>query len=82
MLNPYATDKLRELDVELARRPSSGSSSMPTPVLGPLARAIGRTLRRAGERLESWSSPAVPDGDGIWPVNAQGAAFNPKEDCC
>jgi len=60
VLNSYATDKLRELDVELARRPSSRPSSTPTPVLGPLARAVGRTLRHAGERLESWSNPGIP----------------------
>lgn len=82
MLNSYADDKLRELDAELARRPSSQHRGAPAPVLGPLARAVGRTLRRAGERLESWSNPAFPEGDGAWPVNNQGSAFTPKEDCC
>ncbi len=82
MLNSYATDKLRELDVELARRAQSRPQSKPAPVLGPVARAVGRTLRRAGERLESWSNPAATESDGAWPANVQGSAFSPKEDCC
>jgi hypothetical protein len=57
LIDPYVSDKLRELDAELARRAAPLDGATPTPVLGPLARTAGRVLRRIGEGLESWSSP-------------------------
>jgi hypothetical protein len=58
LIDPYVSEKLRELEAERARRASLGPQ--PTPVLGPLARAAGRALRRMGEGLESWANPTIP----------------------
>lgn len=61
MLNPYATDKLRELDQESrARRRTFAGLPSPSrkPVVGPLARAAGHAIRRVGEGLETWGTPA------------------------
>ena len=65
LIDPYVTEKLRELDIDLARR--APPRRAPSPVLGPLARAAGRALRRIGEGLESWSSPAIPESNGARP---------------
>ena len=62
LIDPYVTEKLRELDIELTRR--APPRPAPSPVLGPLARAAGRVLRRMGEGLESWANPTVPESDG------------------
>ena len=61
LIDPYVTEKLRELDIDLARR--APPRPAPSPVLGPLARAAGRALRRVGEGLESWSNPTAPESD-------------------
>jgi len=61
LIDPYVSDKLRELDAELARR--APPRPAPASMLGPLARAAGRALRRIGEGLESWATPAIPEGD-------------------
>ena len=60
LIDPYVTEKLREFDAELARRapPSDGKSS--TFALSPVVRIAGRALRRMGEGLESWATPAIP----------------------
>jgi hypothetical protein len=84
LMDPYVSDKLRELEAELSRR-ASFAGRAPTPVLGPLARTTGRVLRRVGERLESWSSPAISDSGGLRPVaarRAQGSTFRSTEEGC
>jgi len=58
LIDPYVSEKLRELEAERAHRASPRPA--PTPMLGPLARAAGRALRRMGEGLESWANPAIP----------------------
>jgi hypothetical protein len=60
LIDPYVTDKLRELDADLARRvpPSDGKS--PALPLSPVVRLAGRALRRMGEGLESWATPTLP----------------------
>ena len=70
-MNEYVAQKLRELDNErtdsmLKMRMAEGAVSKrrrtPKPVIGPVLRAAGRTLRRAGEGLEGWGSPEL-DGE-------------------
>jgi hypothetical protein len=62
-MNLYALEKLRELEQErLNGRPIAPDQAVSTvrrrrPVFGPLAQRAGRSLRRLGEGLESWSSP-------------------------
>ena len=72
MMNEYVTEKLRELDEErltrvlAARRGPSEQivhSDRSRPVVGPVIRAAGRTLRRAGQRLEGWASPEAVDAE-------------------
>ena len=60
LMHPYVSEKLRELEAERARRAPPRLPSTPKPVLGPLARTAGRALRRMGEGLESWATPAIP----------------------
>jgi hypothetical protein len=69
--NQYVTEKLRELqnerrDLLLGMRMAEAAAAerrpKHKPVIGPVLRAAGRTLRRAGEGLEGWGSPE-PDGD-------------------
>ncbi len=65
MLHEYVAEKLRELDGErldralIVRRELEDQNITPRskPVIGPVIRAAGRTLRRAGEGLEGWASP-------------------------
>ena len=57
----YVREKLREL--EAGRRVPPRPRSTSSPVLGPLARAAGRALRRMGEGLESWANPTGPESD-------------------
>lgn len=66
LIDPYVSDKLRELEAELARRRSGPQNPAPRPVVGALAGAAGRALRRMGEGLESWANPPAPEGDGAW----------------
>jgi hypothetical protein len=70
MMDPYVSDKLREIEAELTRRAAPFAGRAPTPVLGPLARIAGRALRRVGERLESWSTPVIP-GQVAAPLGSQ-----------
>lgn len=60
LYNEYASDKVREIERELAARHvhMEHVHDRRTPVLGPVFRAAGRTLRRAGEGLESWAATA------------------------
>jgi len=75
LIDPYVTEKLRELDIELTRR--APPRPAPSPVLGPLAHAAGRVLRRVGEGLESWAAPAIPESDGARLRAARQAAGSP-----
>ena len=88
LIDPYVSDKLRELEAELTRRVPPRSRSTATPLVGPLARTAGRALRRVGEGLESWSSPAIPERNGARPGAARqtagsrlGAADGQREGC-
>lgn len=65
MWNQYVDEKLRELERErtaqallLMREARETKARERKPVFGPVIRAAGRTLRRAGEGLESWASPS------------------------
>ena len=60
LIDPYVTDKLRELDADLARRGSFPVGGSPALVFSPVIRTAGRVLRRMGEGLESWATPAIP----------------------
>lgn len=67
MMNDYVAQKLRQLDEErLARaltvkRALEEERKQPRakPVIGPIVRVAGRTLRRAGEGIEAWASPSA-----------------------
>ena len=72
MMNEYVAQKLRELDEERLTRAlaathasseASEDSRRSRPVVGPVIRAAGRTLRRAGQRLEGWASPEAADAE-------------------
>ncbi len=71
MMNEYIADKLRQLEEErlarslIVKRALSEQGERPKakPVIGPVIRAAGRTLRRAGEGLEGWASPGGADGE-------------------
>jgi hypothetical protein len=72
MMNDYVAQKLRELDEErltrvlAAKHPASEPieySRRSRPVVGPVLRAAGRTLRSAGQRLEGWAAPEAADGE-------------------
>jgi hypothetical protein len=55
----YVSEKLSEFERERHARPPL-TSPHPGPrrrVLGPVVRAAGRRVRRAGELLESWGTP-------------------------
>jgi hypothetical protein len=83
LIDPYVTEKLRELDIELTRR--APPRPAPTPLLSPLARAAGRALRWMGEGLESWSSPVIPESNGARPAAARqapGSTFRSTEEGC
>ena len=65
-MHEYVTQKLRELENErmdsllkmrTAETFASKRRRTSKPVIGPVLRAAGRTLRRAGEGLEGWGSP-------------------------
>ena len=60
----YVKEKLDEIEAA-RRRPAlpEGAPEPPDrrrsrPVIGPVARAAGRRVRRLGEALESWATPA------------------------
>lgn len=74
-VNEYVAEKLRDLDEErltqatLRHRaePVHGADAPRTkPVIGPVMRVAGRTLRRAGEGLEGWASPGPAEGERRW----------------
>ena len=71
LIDPYVSGKVRELEAELTRRAASLDGRAPSAVLGPLALAAGKALRRVGERLESWANPTAPESDGTRPVAAR-----------
>ena len=70
--NTYASEKLRELEHERITRalvlkrgltaPKDGPRNG-KPIIGPVIRAAGRTLRRAGEGLEGWGTGGQPDAE-------------------
>jgi hypothetical protein len=75
LMNEYVVEKLRELDEErltLAAlnnrdKADAGRGMRRTkPVIGPVMRIAGRTLRRAGEGLEGWASPRQSESDARW----------------
>jgi hypothetical protein len=74
-VNEYVVEKLRELDEERLTAAAAKQYGMATagettqrtkPVIGPVMRLAGRTLRRAGEGLEGWASPRQPEGEARW----------------
>jgi hypothetical protein len=59
MMNDYVAEKLRELEAErLAALHIYGPPPARKPVFTAIIRATGRKLRRTGERLEAWATPA------------------------
>jgi hypothetical protein len=75
LMNEYVVEKLRELDEESLTRAVSKQrgeavqgvgTRTSKPVIGPVMRVAGRTLRRAGEGLESWASPCQPESEPRW----------------
>lgn len=75
LMNEYVVEKLRELDEERLtqavikqRGKAAQGAGIRTskPVVGPVMRLAGRTLRRAGEGLESWASPGQPESETRW----------------
>lgn len=71
MLHEYVAEKLRELDEERINRALTAQRELAArtlpapskPVIGPVVRAAGRTLRRAGESLEGWASHSGGEGE-------------------
>jgi hypothetical protein len=64
MNNLYTIEKIRQLESELKTRnqlPPDGEKPRRKPIFGPLASGAGRTLRKVGERLESWANPPLPE---------------------
>jgi hypothetical protein len=61
-MNPYIHEKLRDLDQERLDRLPRFSYERPRrrAVFGPMAAFAGRTLRRAGEGLETWATLPAP----------------------
>ena len=75
LLNEYVGEKLRELDEERLTQAMikqrhgairSAEARTSKPVIGPVMRVAGRTLRRAGEGLEGWASPRQPESETRW----------------
>jgi len=71
MMNEYVAEKLRQLEEERLTRALTVRRELideidgprAKPIIGPVVRAAGRTLRRAGEGLEGWASPGSADGE-------------------
>jgi hypothetical protein len=85
LIDPYVTEKLRELDADLARRAPPFDGKSLTFALSPVVRMAGRVLRRMGEGLESWAAPAIPGSDGGRPMAARqtpGSPFRSTEEGC
>jgi hypothetical protein len=66
MMNDYVAQKLRELDEDrlsrtliTARMEQESEHRRPRakPVIGPVLRLAGRTLRTVGAGLEDWAEP-------------------------
>jgi hypothetical protein len=55
----YVSEKLRELDKDKRERFYREPKQKPKPIVGPVARRAGKALRRFGEGLEAWGSPAT-----------------------
>jgi len=64
-VNEYIAEKLRELEnqrqdpllyLRMAQAVDGHRPSGSKPVIGPVMRVAGRTLRRAGEGLEGWGA--------------------------
>jgi hypothetical protein len=75
LINEYVVEKLQELDEERLTRAVSrqrgkalrgAGARTSKPVIGPVMRVAGRTLRRAGEGLEGWASPRQPESETRW----------------
>lgn len=75
--NTYASEKLRELEEERLTRALVLKRGLTAPkggprnrkhIIGPVMRAAGRTLRRAGEGLEGWATGGQPDAENQLPA--------------
>lgn len=57
----YVSEKLRELEKDERERyyREPKPKPKPKPIVGPVARRAGKALRRFGEGLEAWGSPAA-----------------------
>jgi hypothetical protein len=75
LMNEYAVEKLRELDQERLTRTAIKKSEITVldaaprtskPVIGPVMRVAGKTLRRAGESLEGWATRHQPESETRW----------------
>lgn len=58
-MNIYAIEKTLEIERELRNQRKHSAPEPPQqrkPVFGPIAAFTGRTLRRAGEGLETWAN--------------------------
>ena len=56
----------RAMVKERGRAALAGEPRKTKPVIGPVMRIAGRTLRRAGEGLEGWASPREAESDARW----------------
>jgi hypothetical protein len=55
---PYVAEKLRIIEEERLGRLPPRPPERPRPLLRPLVRLTGRTLRRLGAGLELWATPS------------------------
>lgn len=64
-MNFYVHEKLRELEAEQVKNRLYFEPPAPRrrPLFGVFAVMAGRTLRRAGEGLESWATPPAHEHD-------------------
>ena len=60
MWNPYADEKIRQAERDLARLQALKPRMAPPArrgIAAPVARFAGRRVRRLGEALEAWAAP-------------------------
>ncbi len=58
--HPYVIEKLIELEKRRVTRFSPRELPPPQRRANGIARSLGRAMRAAGERLESWAGPGRP----------------------
>jgi hypothetical protein len=61
--HPYIIEKLVELDKQRVSRYLPHELPPAPRRANGFARSIGRAMRRAGERLETWAGPGTPQSD-------------------